>query len=273
MRKQFMSTSAGSLAYVEEGEGSAVILIHGIPTSSYLWRGVVPLLARDFKVYAVDLLGYGDSDKPALADLSVAGQAGHLRAFMDAVDWRRGAVVGHDIGGGVAQLLAVRDPGAVSSLVLCDTIAYDSWPVPDIERLKDPAWDQIMETLDLSKGFRKALEQGMVHREAVDDRLVSEYVRPFRDLEGRRAYLRCARALRTEDLLSVMDGVERLDVPTLIVWGEADVFQKLEFGRRLKERMRRADLVVIPGAGHFVPEDRPEEVARVIRDHLLQSVS
>lgn len=273
MAKRSLSISAGSLAYVEEGEGPAVLLIHGIPTSSYLWRRVIPLLARDFHVYAVDLLGYGDSDKPERADLSVAGQAGHLRAFMEAVGWQRGAVVGHDIGGGVAQLLAVQDPGAVSGLVLCDTIAYDSWPVPDIERLKEPAWDEIIETLDLSRGFRKALEQGMVHREAIDDRLVSEYVRPFKDLEGRRAYLRCARALRTEDLAEVMDEVEHLEVPTLIVWGEADVFQKLEFGRRLQARMPKADLVVIPRAGHFVPEDRPEEVARVIREHLIQTPS
>lgn len=267
LEKSFVTLEAGQMAYVRAGVGPPLLLVHGIPTSSFLWRGVIPILASEFTVYAVDLLGYGDSDKPQGADLSVPGQARHLEAFMDAVGWETGAVVGHDIGGGVAQLLAVRHPDLVSRLVLVDSIAYDSWPVPEIERLKGPEWDEIMERLDLTKGFRRALERGMFHKDRVDDELVAHYVAPFEGVEGRRAYLRCARALRTEDLLAVMEDVERLDVPTLLIWGEADEFQPVRYGRRLQERMRNARLVVLPEAGHFTPEDQPEEVARLIREH------
>jgi pimeloyl-ACP methyl ester carboxylesterase len=268
MDKAFLRTDAGRMAFVERGEGHRILLIHGIPTSSFLWRNVIPPLAEALKVYAVDLLGYGDSDKPEGADLSIVAQANYLRAFMREVGWDRGAVAGHDIGGGIAQLLALESPQAITNLVLLDTIAYDSWPVSEIERLKDPAWDEILATRDLSSGFAKSFKRGMVREERVDDQLVAEYVRPFEGVEGRRAYLRCARALRTEDLASVMDRVELLDVPTLIIWGEGDDFQKVEYGRRLAAAMPRARLVVLEEAGHFVPEDRPEEVARLIREFV-----
>lgn len=269
MQTAFVPVGGGALAYRMQGAGPSVLLIHGIPTSSFLWRHVVPPLAADLTAYAVDLLGYGDSDKPEAADLSIGAQVGYLHTFMESVGWRTGTVAGHDIGGGVAQLLAVRYPEMVSKLVLLDTIAYDSWPVPEIERMKDPAWDEIMERIDLRKGFRKSLEQGVAHRETVDDELVSEYVRPFDGVEGRRAYLRCARALRTEDLSSVADRVEALDIPTLVIWGDADRFQPLRYGQRLTERMRRARLVVLADAGHFTPEDDPTEVANLIRGFAL----
>jgi pimeloyl-ACP methyl ester carboxylesterase len=268
MEKSFAATGPGRIAYVATGEGEPILLIHGMPTSSYLWRRVLSLLAPYFSVFAVDLMGFGDSDKPEDADLSIVAQAQYLGALMDAVGWESGVVVGHDIGGGIAQLIAINEPTRVSRLVLIDTIAYDSWPVPEIERLKDPAWDEIIKSLDLTKGFRKALEQGMYHRERVDDELVSHYVEPFRDPEGRLAYLRCARALRTEDLLSVMEDVERLEIPTLIIWGESDSFQRLEFGERLQRRMRKAELIVLSKAGHYTPEDGPEEVADLIQDFV-----
>ncbi len=268
VKKSFATTEGGRIAYVESGRGEPIVLIHGMPTSAFLWRNVAPRLAGHFRVYAVDLLGFGDSDKPQNADLSIAAQAKYLRGFMAHVGWEKGAVAGHDIGGGIAQLLAVEHPELVRKLILLDTIAYDSWPIPEIERLKEPAWHEIIERIDLRKGFREALERGTHDNERVDDELVSRYVAPFQGLEGRRAYLRCARALRTQDLLSVMERVEQLEIPTLVVWGETDDYQPLAYGRRLAERMRRAQLVVLPEAGHFVQEDKPEEVASVIEDFV-----
>jgi len=123
-----------------------------------------------------------------------------------------------------------------------------------------------METLDLTKGFRKSFQRGVFHKDRVDDDLIAQYVQPFDGVEGRRAYLRCARALRTEDLASVMDRVEQLDLPTLIIWGEADDYQDIRYGKRLAQAIRRARLVVVERAGHFIHEDQPEQVARLISE-------
>src|SRR6516165_1755973 len=95
------------------GHGRSVVLIHGIPTSSYLWRNVIPpLIQNGLEVIAIDLLGYGYSDKPIEADLGVAAQAERVAAVLRRLSWAGGTIVGHDIGGGVAQLMCANDPQA-----------------------------------------------------------------------------------------------------------------------------------------------------------------
>ncbi len=263
-----VETRAGTMAYRQAGAGDPVVLIHGIPTNSGLWRNIMAILAEDFAVYAPDMIGYGASDKPKDQDLSVAAQADYLADFMDAVGIEAAHLVGHDIGGGVVQIFTVRNPDRARKLVLIDSIAYDSWPEPGIARLKEPVWDEIMQRLDIAKGFRKGLEQGMVHTEKITDDLVNQYADPFRDLEGRLAYLRAARALDNRDTLDIADKIEAIDKPVLILWGENDIFQKVEYGQRLANALADARLVVIEEAGHFLPEDQPEVVAQHIREFL-----
>src|SRR3989442_5219204 len=129
--------SGGEIAYVDAGEGPAVLLLHGFPTSSCLWRRDLPLLASRMRVIAPDLLGYGESDKPAGRDLSEVGQAMYVRELMERLGIEDTAVVGHDIGGAIAQLLAL-DPGhlAVRALVLVDSACFDAWPIEGGRRLQ-----------------------------------------------------------------------------------------------------------------------------------------
>jgi 2-hydroxymuconate-semialdehyde hydrolase len=131
--------------YGRAGAGPSVVLIHGIPTNSYLWRNVAPrLVAAGREVITIDMLGYGASDKPVDADLGIAAQARLISRVLSQIEWQGGTVVGHDIGGGVAQLLAVDNRELVRNLIIVDSIAYDSFPEPGIARLKDAAWDGIL---------------------------------------------------------------------------------------------------------------------------------
>jgi 2-hydroxymuconate-semialdehyde hydrolase len=255
------------IAYTRAGHGPAVLLIHGIPTHAYLWREVTPLLvAAGLEVITLDLLGYGASDKPADTDLGIAAQSKFLVEALRALDWPGGAVVGHDIGGGIAQLIAVDHPQIATHLVLVDSIVYDSFPEPGIARLKDPAWDGILgaPTFDLKKGLTKGFTRGMVHLERITPEMIGAYEWPFRGVEGRLAYLRAARALRTEELSSRMAAIERLELPTLVVWGAKDVFQPIKEGERLARKMAQGRFEIIDHAGHFLPEDAPDELARLI---------
>ena len=104
----------------------------------------------------------------------------------------------------------------------------------------------------------------MLHADRITQEMIDIYERPFRGGEGRLAYLRAARALRTEELSSRMDSVEKLELPTLIVWGAGDTFQPLKSGERLARTMLRGRFEVIEQAGHFLPEDSPEALARLI---------
>ena len=255
------------LSMIRVGCGPSIVLLHGIPTHSFLWRDVAPRLTRSgFEVILFDLLGYGDSDKPLDTDLGIAAQACFMADALEEIGWQGGHIVGHDIGGGIAQLITVTNPNVVTGLVLVDTIAYDSFPEPGIARLKEPVWDDILGSpdFDLKKGFAKGLSRGVVRTDRITPALIDAYEEPFRGVEGRRAYLRAARALRTEDLAPRMPEVEALALPTLIVWGERDDFQPLSYGRRLAGAMPNARLEVVDDAGHFLPEDAPEALSDLI---------
>lgn len=266
-QEKFLHVDGHRLVYVLTGPDPSIVLLHGIPTNKHLWRNVLGFLSdAGLNCVSPDLLGYGDSSKPESADLGIAPQARIIEALLRQLDWKSSVVVGHDIGGGVAQLLALNCSQYLRGLVLVDTIAYDSFPEPGIARLKDPVWDDILGTegFDLRKGLTKGLLHGMVLMEKVTPELVTEYERPFQGVTGRQAYLRVARALRTEELSTRAPEIERLQLPTLVVWGASDTFQPLRYGQRLAEAMPNAILEVIEGAGHFLPEDAPDRLARSI---------
>jgi pimeloyl-ACP methyl ester carboxylesterase len=268
---RFAAVEGGKLAFDQEGKGTTLVFLHGIPTNRALWRAVCPRL-RDHGccTVAVDLLGYGESDKPTDVDLGITAQARRFIELFQSLRLQHVVLIGHDIGAGVAQCVALARPDLVATLVIVDGIAYDSFPEPSIARLKEPVWDRILGApdFDLAKGFAKALRRGMFHSDRVTDELVKLYARPFDGVEGRLAYLRAARALRTEELSEKMDEIERLDLPMLAIWGEHDIFQPAGNGRRLAASMRRGSFVSVGDAGHFSPEDAPDSIATLIADFV-----
>jgi 2-hydroxymuconate-semialdehyde hydrolase len=259
------------IAYSRTTETPRVVLLHGIPTSRHLWRHVTPALtARPCGWIAFDLVGYGDSSKPDAIDIGVRAQAHFIAAALRQTAWQGGTVVGHDIGGGVAQLLALDSPLSIDRMVLVDSVAYDSFPEPGIARLKDPAWDAILgaEDFDLKRGFAKGLRQGLVNGELVTPELVARYERPFQGVAGRAAYLRAARALRSDDLEARIADIEALEIPVLLVWGAHDRFQPVEYGQRLANALKNAQLDVVETAGHFLPEEEPGLLGAMLADFV-----
>ncbi|MFC0401973.1 alpha/beta fold hydrolase [Paraburkholderia rhizosphaerae] len=270
----FVSVAGQQVAFTRTAETPTVALLHGIPTNRHLWRAVTPALsARQCGWIAFDLVGYGESSKPESIDIGVHAQAGFIADALHQSGWQGGTIIGHDIGGGVAQLLALDATLSVSRLGLVDSVAYDSFPEPGIARLKDPIWDAILGAadFDLQRGFAKGLRQGVVKAERVTPQLVAEYERPFAGVAGRAAYLRAARALRSEDLEARSADIEALKIPVLLVWGAQDRFQPLKYGQRLADALQNARLEVVDTAGHFLPEDEPELLGKMLADFALDT--
>ena len=138
IREDHTYIDGNKIAFREMGTGEPVVLIHGIPTNSLMWREIIPILAKNHRVIAPDMLNYGKSEKPAGVDVSINAQSRMIVRFMDAVGASEADVVAHDIGGGVAQLIAVNYPEKIKKLVLLDSICFDSWPIPEFEPLQKP---------------------------------------------------------------------------------------------------------------------------------------
>ena len=256
------------MRWLESGSGSPVVFVHGIPTGPALWRHVTPEL--EGRCLAWEMVGYADSIPQGRGrHISVSRQAEHLLDWLEALGIERAVLVGHDLGGGVVQIAAVRRPERFGGLVLVNAISYDSWPIPAVQamRLAHPLVARLPDAV-----FRPMLEGFL--RAGHDDRAraaesAAIHVRPYLEHGGGRAFVHQIRALHTQDTLAVADALPRLDLPARIVWGAADPFQKLEYGERLAHDLR-APLHEIAGAKHFVPEDHPAEVAQAVREVLAE---
>jgi 2-hydroxymuconate-semialdehyde hydrolase len=255
--------SGGELAYVDEGEGPAVLLLHGFPTSAHLWRDLVPILAPRFRAVAPDLLGYGDSDKAPDAAVHVRAQAGYVREMLDALGLERVAVIGHDIGGGIGQLLAFE--GLVETLVLIDSISLDSWPIEGVRMIQQAEPGSVDEEF-VANLVTMTFDLGMGHPARLEDEDREEFVRPWRS--DPPALIRAAQGIDGVGLAGTEDRLASLDIRTLIVWGEDDPFQPSDLAERLGELLPGSTVALLPGCSHFVTEDAPEAVLPLVSEYL-----
>lgn len=255
------------MRWLEQGEGMPVVLIHGIPTSPALWRKVMPLM-RDTRCLAFEMVGYGDSIPAGVdRDISVSRQADYVAAWMRHLGIEGAILAGHDLGGGVAQIVAVRYPELCAGLFLTNSIGYDSWPIPSVQALQASA--PLVSHLPDTAG--KQILRLLMYRGHEDSALVRESLElhwlPYGKHGGAASLIRQVQALDVNDTLSVADSLPGLGIPACIVWGAADPFQKIEYGERLARDLG-APLYRIEGGLHFTPEDHPEEIA----EHLLALV-
>jgi pimeloyl-ACP methyl ester carboxylesterase len=273
MRGEFLDLSGARLYYYaagSRGEGDPVLFLHGFPTSSHLWQDVVPHVPAGHRVVVADLLGFGRSDLPKSRDVSIRGHAERVLQLLDALRIERAAVVGHDVGGGIAQFLAVRHPTRVARLALIDSVAFDDWPTRDVRLAKAslpltrylPAtWILSVVQRDLQRGYTE-YERGHMS--------VDMYLRPFATPEGRDAFVEHLLALDARETAALAPRLGDIVAPTAIIWGAHDPFLPTELGRRLKAAIPRSTLDVLPDVRHFAPEEAPETVGRVLSAWLAR---
>lgn len=253
--------------WIEHGSGRPVVLVHGIPTSPRLWRHVVPLV--EGRSLTWEMTGYGTSIPDGVGrDLGLSAQADRLLAWLDTLGVERPVLVGHDLGGGVAQIAAVRAPERFSGLVLTNTVCYDSWPIPSVKAMARTAGVlRHMPDVAIYPSFVQLLRRGHGNRDVARES-IGVHWQSYATHGAAASLMSQVTALDVGDTLAVADRLPALDLPARVVWGEADQFQKLRFGERLAADLR-TELRRIPGGKHFTPEDHPEIVAEAINELLV----
>ncbi len=261
------------LFYEEEGEGPPVLLIHGFGASTYTWRGIAPELAQSHRVIAVDLKGFGQSDKPFDTRYSVFDQAELLEQLIVDRDLRDLTLVGHSFGGGVALVLALSDDerlrGRITKLVLLDTIAYPQ-DIPVFFRMLDmPLFSHVgVRMVPPAMQTRIALRIAYLDNSKIDDEEVETYAAPLRTAAGKHAIIHSARQIMPDGLEEISERYKSIEMPTLIMWCDHDRIVPLDVGLKLRRTLPNSTLKLVEGCGHMPQEEQPAATLDMIRDFL-----
>lgn len=255
------------MRWLEEGEGTPVVFVHGIPTSPELWRHVIPRVPGARRL-AWEMVGYGASIPAGMdRDISVTRQADYLSAWLQHVGIERAVLVGHDLGGGVAQILAVREPERVAGLVLTNSIGYDSWPIPSVRAMQRAAGVlRFLPDVAMYPTFVSLLRRGHDDNARAAESIGTHW-RHYATHGAARSLIRQVSALDVHDTTMMADRLPELDLPARVVWGAADQFQKVSYGERMARDLG-VGLERIERGRHFTPEDHPDRIATAVGDVL-----
>jgi len=264
-KSRSISIRGKDIFYWEQGDGTPVVLLHGWPTHSYVWRHVIPRLSRNYRVFAPDLVGYGESKLSPGEGRTVGDQASYVAEMIDELGIGRAIVVGQGTGGAIAQLLAVNYPEHVRGLCLINSACFDSWPSEYAKLLAEPGWGGFTSPLTGHRaGFKGYMKQGVFHQVLLAEGVVNNYFRPWDGPEGRRDLVFSAKALDNRDTQRIEGELSRIRIPTLVIASTFDPFQHLNYSKRLASSIPRAEFVQIKDCGHFATEDEPEKIVKNI---------
>lgn len=260
-----LSTSASGLAYRRSGSGPTVVLLHGIPGSGAAWSAVVDQLGEDVDLIVVDLLGFGGSERPRrLDELHVQAQAAAVQQLLEELGPTSFTLVGHDFGAPVAVTVGQRCGPRVHALVLVAGNVFPDVPVPfPLSLTRLPLVGRLADLLLFSEpSLRMVLRQGTGPGGTAPDPQSH-----LGDAGQRRSIATIfggsLRGLR-ELYAPVEDALRGLTCPVTVLWGDADPFFPPEQGARTAEAAQ-GSLTLLHGAGHFVPHERPADVAEAVR--------
>ncbi len=278
VRFRTIATPAGSLrlAMIDEGRGPPIVLLHGFGTSSFTWQAILPELAKHHRVLAVDLRGFGASDKPLDEHYSIADQADAINALIEEEHLPDVTLVGHSFGGGVALLLALRDQSRqrprIRSLILVDSIAYRQ-PIPVFLRLLlVPVVGEIgMALIPPEVQAAQGLRLAYFDKEKVPARSVAEYANTLYSPASKHALTKTVEHLIPEDIDAIAARYRSIKIPTLMVWGVQDKVVPMALGLLLHNNMPTSKLVVFDDCGHMPQEEKPQETVATLNSFLAET--
>ena len=268
---QQVTVNGGNISYIDEGEGMPIVLIHGIPTSSFLWRKMIGNLAVHGRVIAPDLPGFGFSNPPANGDYSISNYARLLGDFLEALSIADGVLICHDFGGPVTVMYALRHPERYQRLIILDTFLHTDLPdwglfykVTKIRPIGEVIMGIAGQTITGA-----GLKAGVVNKSMITQEVVQRYYKPEGSADKvKSTYLGTMRTDYHKDLIYIEDNLKSIDKPTLIAWGENDVYIPLSLAERIHQDIDGSKMSIIPNCGHFLQEDEPRKVTNIIVDFI-----
>lgn len=270
---RFAEVNGVRVHYQERGTGAALVLIHGNNSSAYSWKDVFDELAKEFRVVALDLKGFGFTSKPE-GDYRIETQAALVVGLLDQLRIERATLCGSSMGGGVALATAINYPQRVESLVLVDSSAFEKGSGGAPLAPAYVRWPYIggaVTALALTSDslVREGLRKSFHDESKVTGERVEAYYRPLRTRGGQRA----ARLVRDQrDYTRIENSLDKIRRPALIIWGAQDRLILLDDGKRLHSKLAGSQLAVFDNCGHLPQEEMPERFAREVSAFMKKAL-
>ncbi len=278
-RQSFCYDNDVVISYETEGDGpTPIVFLHGFAAGLITWHDIRLLFPTSlFRLYLLDLKGYGFSTKPRDHRYAPEDQAAIVLSFMEALKLRHAVLVGHSLGGGIALLAFHQarekdERELIDRLVLIDCAAYPQ-RLPRIMRwLRVPLLGRaILHLLPVRFMVRYSLDRVFHDKKAITPDRINRYVTCFGRKGIDHVFSETCRRLIPEKYAALSGFFRNIAVPTLIIWGEEDRFISPGHGRRLQGAIPGSRLVVIPGCGHNPHEERPAETFAAMSEFLAIS--
>ncbi|MGB9183194.1 MAG: alpha/beta hydrolase [Solirubrobacteraceae bacterium] len=256
-------TRHGEIAWDVFGSGPAVVLTHGTPSRSLVWRKVVPRLAERHTVYVWDLLGFGASEHYVEQDVSLVTHGHVLAALVEQWKLERPALIGHDIGAAVVLRAHMLEEVPASHLGLIDGVVLAPWITPRTRQMQRQAqsWASLPDP-DLEAQIVEHLQSATVKplETEVFHGLFGQWDGP----EGQALYLRNLAQFDEEHTRAFEPRLATISVPTALIWGEHDAWLPVGTADKIAAQIPGATVTVLPRAGHFSMEDDPPGVTQAL---------
>ena len=271
---KFLDLNGDRVAYLDEGRGEVILLLHGMAGSSQTWRSVIQPLSRKYRVVAPDLLGHGDSAKPR-SDYSLGAFAVFLRDLLDELGVAQATIVGHSLGGGVAMQFVYQHPDYCQRLILIGSGGLGRDVGWTLRLLSAPGAELILPIIapppvvsvgeQVRSWFTK---RGIGSPRGAE--MWSAY-RSLADADTRQAFLRTLRSVvdyRGQAVSALNRLHVRADMPTMAIWGDSDAIIPVDHAYAAQETRPDVRLEVLPGCGHFPQVECPMVVVDLIEDFI-----
>jgi pimeloyl-ACP methyl ester carboxylesterase len=260
MLRQRVRVSGGEVAADVFGDGPPVVLLHGTPTWSSLWRNVAPALANRHTVHVWDLLGFGESRLDPGVAPSIARQARTLAELIEHWGLDSPDLVGHDIGGGIVARAHLIDHVPVRRLALLDAAVIGPWNTPFTEHMQRHEGAYRTMPPHVFADIIAARVRTATHH-PMSDAVAGAYLGPWAGAAGQQRWIDQVASVTFDDTREVVARLGEIRAPTLVLWGEQDAWLHPAMGDRLAAAIPGAQRTTIAEAGHFLPEDDPQAIA------------
>lgn len=271
---RYVEVLGSKMHYIDEGEGDPILFLHGNPTSSYLWRNIIPYVTDEYRAIAVDLIGMGKSDKPEIG-YTYQDHSRYLQAFISELDLEDVTLVIHDWGSVLGFEYAMLNEDEVVGIAFMEAIIPPRFPSRDpiggsLGRFRTPEGEELIlgQNMFVERILRNSVVRGLTEEE------MQHYREPFTTRESRLPTLQWPRELpaagepaRNVELVTrIGEWMQETEIPMLHLWARPGALNNEDFAKEMVRRVENIQSTFIGAGRHYVQEDQPEMIGRAIAD-------